>query len=175
MNTADTDRHVTPRPHRHRWGGGLCTCPDPHTGDLGPERAAILHIAHTADHLTPDQIEQMNATTNAEFWGEDCENVTRWVQANLSAISAVAVLNNATAARPHRSVQAVKRLFDRRPHGYRRPAGYSPATALLARDLIRDRFTQEHYDLLTGPWRKVIGPVHPNDAPMHPAPAGTRP
>jgi hypothetical protein len=24
-------------------------------------------------------------------------------------------------------------------------------------------FTQEHYDLLTGPWRKVIGPVHPDD------------
>lgn len=24
-------------------------------------------------------------------------------------------------------------------------------------------FTREHYDTLTGPWRQVIGPVHPED------------
>ena len=29
--------------------------------------------------------------------------------------------------------------------------------ALLARDLIGEKFTQEHYDLLTKPWRSVMG------------------
>ncbi|MCA1705474.1 MAG: hypothetical protein LC808_20340 [Actinobacteria bacterium] len=41
--------------------------------------------------------------------------------------------------------------------------------ALVARDLIATtevtgpEFQQGHYDLLTRPWRKVIGPVHPGD------------
>ncbi len=39
--------------------------------------------------------------------------------------------------------------------------------ALTVRDLIgRHGFTQAHYDTLTGPWRKVIGPVHPDDASL---------
>jgi hypothetical protein len=38
------------------------------------------------------------------------------------------------------------------------------AVALLVRDLISpDGFTQEHYDILTGPWRRIIGPIHPDD------------
>jgi hypothetical protein len=37
--------------------------------------------------------------------------------------------------------------------------------ALAVRDLIGEHgFTQAHYDTLTGPWRTVIGPVHPDDA-----------
>ena len=36
--------------------------------------------------------------------------------------------------------------------------------ALAVRDLISDDgFTQAQYDLLTGPWRTVIGPIHPDD------------
>lgn len=39
------------------------------------------------------------------------------------------------------------------------------ALALVVRDLIGQHgFTQQHYDLLTTPWRQVIGPVHPDDA-----------
>ena len=44
-------------------------------------------------------------------------------------------------------------------------AAWDAARALVVRDLIGQHgFTQEHYDTLTGPWRKVIGPVHPDDA-----------
>jgi hypothetical protein len=42
---------------------------------------------------------------------------------------------------------------------------WAAAAALVVRDLIGQHgFTQEHYDTLTGPWRTVIGPVHPDDA-----------
>ena len=42
------------------------------------------------------------------------------------------------------------------------------AVALLCRDLIGQSpgWDQDAYDLLTGPWRDVIGPIHPDDAPM---------
>ena len=39
------------------------------------------------------------------------------------------------------------------------------AEALVVRDLIDEatEWNQEAYDLLTGPWRRVIGPIHPDD------------
>jgi len=44
-------------------------------------------------------------------------------------------------------------------------AAWAAAAALVVRDLIGQHgFTQAHYDTLTGPWRTVIGPVHPDDA-----------
>ena len=43
-------------------------------------------------------------------------------------------------------------------------AAWDAVCALVVRDLIStDGFTQEHYDLLTGPWAQAIGPVHPDD------------
>ena len=46
-----------------------------------------------------------------------------------------------------------------------RDATWDATWALIVRDLIGQHgFTQAHYDLLTGPWRQVIGPVHPDDA-----------
>ena len=45
-----------------------------------------------------------------------------------------------------------------------RYAAWDAVEALLVRDLITDDgFTQEHYELLTWPWRTVIGPIHPDD------------
>ena len=40
------------------------------------------------------------------------------------------------------------------------------AGALMLRDLIGTAYTQEHYDIITGPWRKTIGPIHPDDEEM---------
>ena len=39
------------------------------------------------------------------------------------------------------------------------------AAALVVRDLIDDAtpWNQAAYDRLTGPWRRVIGPIHPDD------------
>ena len=48
-----------------------------------------------------------------------------------------------------------------------RDAARNTAGALVVRDLIgQHRFTQEHYDTLTRPWRTAVGPIHPEDAPL---------
>ena len=49
-----------------------------------------------------------------------------------------------------------------------RDAALDAARALVARDQVGDTFTQAHYDTLTRPWATVIGPVHPDDAPVTP-------
>ena len=41
-------------------------------------------------------------------------------------------------------------------------AARDAAAGLMCRDLIG----QYAYNLLTGPWRRTIGPIHPDDAPM---------
>lgn len=49
-------------------------------------------------------------------------------------------------------------------HAARDAAGYA-ARALVVRDLITPgQFTREHYELLTKPWRTVIGPLHADDS-----------
>jgi hypothetical protein len=49
-----------------------------------------------------------------------------------------------------------------------RDAALGAAWGLLLRDLIGQHpgWDQDAYDLLTGPWRDAIGPIHPDDAPM---------
>lgn len=46
------------------------------------------------------------------------------------------------------------------------PLAADAAFALVVRHLVgRYPGYQEHYDVLTMPWRAVIGPIHPDDAP----------
>lgn len=48
-------------------------------------------------------------------------------------------------------------------------AVWDAARALVVRDMIGQHgFTQAHYDALTRPWATVIGPAHPDDAPVTP-------
>lgn len=49
-----------------------------------------------------------------------------------------------------------------------RESAWGAAEALAVRHLINENtaWNQAAYDLLTGPWRTVIGPIHPDDAPM---------
>ncbi len=44
-------------------------------------------------------------------------------------------------------------------------AAQDAAEALVVRDLIDEatEWNQAAYDLVTGPWRRVIGPIHPDD------------
>ena len=46
-------------------------------------------------------------------------------------------------------------------------AARDAAVALVVRDLIGQHgLTQDHYDILTRPWRTLIGPIHPDDKEM---------
>lgn len=45
-------------------------------------------------------------------------------------------------------------------------AAWYAAGAIVARDLIGNKFTQKHYDLLTTPWHTAIGALHPDDADL---------
>ena len=85
-------------------------------------------------------------------------------------MTAAAVLILAALAAPH-VIGAWRGLHvGRSAVGYaaaRYYAAWYAASVLVIRDLIGSYgFTQAHYDLLTGPWRKVIGPVHPDDGPL---------
>lgn len=50
------------------------------------------------------------------------------------------------------------------PWAAARDASRDATLALVSRDLIGQYgYTQEHCDVLTRPWRSVIGPIHPDD------------
>ena len=38
--------------------------------------------------------------------------------------------------------------------------------ALVHRHLVGDDFTWDDYDVLSGRWRRIVGPIHPEDAPV---------
>ena len=42
-------------------------------------------------------------------------------------------------------------------------AAWNAVCALLVRDLLGATFTSREYDILTWPWRIVVGPIHPDD------------
>jgi len=51
-----------------------------------------------------------------------------------------------------------------------RDAARDAARAAATRDLIGQHgYTQEHYDILSGPWRKTIGKIHPDDLDIYEA------
>jgi len=105
---------------------------------FGPQWKHIVALVRRAAILTKDETRQLLAA-----W--DAAGVTAWVTACVAA---------EVAARD----TARRVTWD---------AARDAALALSVRDLIgQSGFTQEHYDLLTGPWRSVIGSVHPDDAPM---------
>ena len=47
-------------------------------------------------------------------------------------------------------------------------AAWDAARGAATRDLIgTGKYTQAHYDLLTGPWRKAVGKLHPDDLDIY--------
>lgn len=108
---------------------------------FGPQWEPICALVLRAARLTDDQAKSLAAARAAAF----AARVVAW-DAAWDAVSAAAWDAARDAARP---------------------AAWDAARALVVRDLIGEHgFTQEHYDLLTGPWRQVIGPVHPDDEPL---------
>ena len=72
-------------------------------------------------------------------------------------------------------VALVRSMFSVTPRQWDRlaaagDAARDAARAAATRDLIGQHgYTQEHYDILSGPWRKTIGKIHPDDLDIYEA------
>jgi hypothetical protein len=117
---------------------------------FGPQWAAIVALARRAAVLTPDEAKRLAAAKAA---AGPAAGWAAWAAARAAAWDAAAW--DAADAAAWAAADAAA-WWD---------VAMAAAWALAARDLIGQHgFTQAHYDLLTGPWRTVIGPVHPDDA-----------
>lgn len=117
------------------------------TGRYGPQTPEIETLLATAGTLTEEQLTALDvAETKCAF--------DAWRPGRTVAQCAAQ-----DAARSVAMFAARGAALD--VAGY---AGIDAVTALVVRDLIDPHgFTQVHYDLLTGPWRQVVGLVHPDD------------
>lgn len=107
---------------------------------FGPQGEHVVALIERAARLTSDEAKQLSAAGAAT-----------WLTARAAA--RIAARNAArNAARVAGWYTAGNAAAD-------------AALALVVRDLIGSSgFSQTHYDSLTGPWRTVIGKVHPDDA-----------
>jgi hypothetical protein len=114
----------------------------------GPQTYQIEKLIQKIKSLTPEQITNLGAARGATW---DAARGAAWVAARDAARDAArgAAWGAAwVAARDAAWVAA---------WGAARGAAWDAARALVSRDLIDDKFTQAHYDLLTKSWRDVIG------------------
>ena len=125
---------------------------------FGPQGEHVVALIERAARLTSDEAKQLvaaRAAARAETWD--------------AASYAASYAARAAASYAARAA-AREAAWDAARHAAREAAWTSTvdaAMALVVRDLIGSSgFTQAHYDLLTEPWRKVIGPVHPDDEPV---------
>jgi hypothetical protein len=118
---------------------------------FGPQWEHIVALVRRSAVLTADEVRRLDAAWDAA-----------WTAGN-AACAACAAGDAAWAARAAWAAWAAAGAAARDAAGALAPQ-YA-AGALAVRDLIGEHgFTQAHYDTLTGPWRTVIGPVHPDDA-----------
>ena len=123
---------------------------------LGPQGAEVAALIERTWALTGDEAERLDAARDAArdaAWGAAGD--AAWYAARDAAWDAAG-----HAARDAARVAAW--VAARRAAWY---AAWDAAVALVSRDLIGHHpgWDQAAYDRLTGPWRQVIGPVHPDD------------
>lgn len=117
---------------------------------FGPQGEHVVALIERAARLTSNEAKQLSAA-GAATWltARTAARATARNAARNAAISAARVAAWGTAG------------------GTAGDTAGDAAMALVVRDLIGSSgFTQAHYDSLTGPWRTVIGKVHPDDAEM---------
>jgi hypothetical protein len=139
------------------------------TNALGPQGAELAALIDRCRTLTDDESRQLDAAWDAArvaAWDAawDAARVAAWDAARVAARGAAwdAARDAARdAAWDAARVAAWDAAWD---------AARVAAWALTIRDLIGDTFTQAQYDQLTMPWRTVIGPLHPDDAPIEATP-----
>jgi hypothetical protein len=115
---------------------------------FGPQWVAIVALVRRTAVLTADEAQRLAAAWAA---ARAAARDAAWAAARAAARDAAWAAAGDAAGAAARDAA--------------RDAAWAAALALAVRDLIGEHgFTQAHYDTLTGPWRTVIGPVHPDDA-----------
>ena len=124
---------------------------------LGPQGVQVAAFIERCATLTADEVSRLNAARGTAR-GVATRDATRGIARGTARVAAWdAALYAATPG------VALDTAWDAA-----RDVALGAAWGLLLRDLIGQRpgWDQGAYDLLTGPWRQVIGPIHPDDAPM---------
>jgi hypothetical protein len=109
---------------------------------FGPQALEIVAVIRRAAALTVDEAREMAAAWAAAWAAaRDAARAAAWAAARDAARAAA--------------------------RDAARDAAWAAAAALIVRDLIgQDGFTQENYDKLSGPWRRVIGKIHADDVDL---------
>lgn len=146
------------------------------TFDLGPQEDLVKGLARTFVALPDYQVDSLaQQTLNDERVAviERGENPDYAVDVrDFAGRTGDALWRARDAARKagrEYSFNQLIRNFEVKPGAY--VAASLAARGLFARDLITDDgFTSDDYDTLTGPWRRVVGAIHPDDieAPVTP-------
>lgn len=123
---------------------------------LGPQADHLIALVERAKALTPSEARDLNAATGV------ATAVDR--EAARSVATGVATSIATGAARGAARGAAQGAAWDT-ARGGARIGARDAAWGLVVRDLIgTDGWTLEYYDRLTGPWRRTIGPIHPDDS-----------
>ncbi len=131
---------------------------------FGPQWQPIVVLVRRAAILTSAEAKALDAAARAAAWD------AAWDAARAAARDAAWDAARAAAwaaARAAARDAAWAAAWDA-ARAAARDAALDAARALVVRDQVGDTFTQAHYDTLTRPWATVIGPVHPDDAPVTP-------
>ena len=121
---------------------------------FGPQGVQVAALIERCATLTADEVSRLYAATPGAARGVATRDATRGIARGTARVAAWGAA--LYAATPDTA------------WGAARGAALGAAWGLLLRDLIGKHpgWDQDAYDLLTGPWRQEIGPIHPDDAPM---------
>ena len=128
---------------------------------FGPQGVQVAALIGRCATLTADEVSRLNAARGT-VRGVATRDATRGIARGTARVAAWDAALYAIAAATAR-VAAPGTARD-----VARDVALGAAWALLLRDLIGQHpgWDQDAYDLLTGPWRDAIEPIHPDDAPM---------
>ncbi len=121
---------------------------------FGPQWQPIVVLVRRAAILTSAEAKALDAARAA---ARAAARTAAWDAARDAARAATRAATRAAWDAARAAARAAARY-----------AARDAARALVVRDQVGDTFTQAHYDTLTRPWATVIGPVHPDDAPVTP-------
>ena len=141
---------------------------------LGPQGAEVVALIGRTRTLTGDEVKRLGAARGAAWYATgyaawyaagDAARDAAWGAAGYAAWYAAgdAVRDAARGAVGYVAWDAARdAAWDAAWYAAR-----DAAVALVSRDRIGHHpgWDQAAYDLLTGPWRSVIGPAHPDDHP----------